>query len=169
MQKEYDLTKLKVKRRGLLADYRTGNKQMISYEQDFYSWTQEQAKLLRSGQLDCLDIPNLIEEIETMGRSEKRELESRLTVLLLHLLKWKYQEIRRSRSWQLSIDEQRIKFEETLEENPGLKPKLDELLKRAYRLAVIQASRETNLSKNIFPEQCPWELNQLIKEDYYPD
>jgi hypothetical protein len=142
---------------------------VITYEQDFYSWTQEQAKLLRSGQLDCLDIPNLIEEIETMGRSEKRELESRLTVLLLHLLKWKYQEIRRSRSWQLSIDEQRIKFEETLEENPGLKPKLDELLKRAYRLAVIQASRETNLSKNIFPEQCPWELNQLIKEDYYPD
>jgi hypothetical protein len=169
MQKEYDLTKLKVKRRGLLANYKTGDRKMISYEQDFYSWTQEQAKLLRSGQLDCLDIPNLIEEIETMGRSEKRELESRLTVLLLHLLKWKYQEIRRSRSWQLSIDEQRIKFEETLEENPGLKPKLDELLKRAYRLAVIQASRETNLSKNIFPEQCPWELNQLIKEDYYPD
>lgn len=142
---------------------------MISYEQDFYSWTQEQAKLLRSGQLDYLDIPNLIEEIETMGRSEKRELESRLTVLLLHLLKWKYQEIRRSRSWQLSIDEQRIKFEETLEENPGLKPKLDELLKKAYRLAVIQASRETNLSKSIFPEHCPWQLNQLIKEDYYPD
>lgn len=142
---------------------------MISYEQDFYSWTQEQAKLLRSGQLDYLDIPNLIEEIETMGRSEKRELESRLTVLLLHLLKWKYQEIRRSRSWQLSIDEQRIKFEETLEENHGLKPKLDELLKKAYRLAVIQASRETNLSKSIFPEYCPWQLNQLIKEDYYPD
>jgi hypothetical protein len=142
---------------------------MISYEQDFYSWTQEQANLLRSGQLDCLDIPNLIEEIETMGRSEKRELESRLTVLLLNLLKWKYQEIRRSRSWQLSIDEQRIKFEETLEDNSGLKSKLDDILKRAYRLAVIQASRETNLSKNIFPENCPWELNQLIKEDYYPD
>jgi hypothetical protein len=104
-----------------------------------------------------------------MGRSEKRELESRLTVLLLHLLKWQYQEIRRSRSWQLSIDEQRIKFEETLEDNAGFKPKLDEILRRAYRLAVIQASRETNISKSIFPENCPWELNQLIKEDYYPD
>jgi hypothetical protein len=142
---------------------------MSSYEQDFYSWTQEQASLLRNGQLNSLDIPNLIEELETMGRSEKRELESRLTVLLLHLLKWQYQEIRRSRSWQLSIDEQRIKFEETLEDNAGLKPKLDEILRRAYRLAVIQASRETNISKSIFPENCPWELNQLIKEDYYPD
>jgi hypothetical protein len=142
---------------------------MSSYEQDFYSWTQEQASLLRNGQLNSLDIPNLIEELETMGRSEKRELESRLTVLLLHLLKWQYQEIRRSRSWQLSIDEQRIKFEETLEDNAGFKPKLDEILRRAYRLAVIQASRETNISKSIFPENCPWELNQLIKEDYYPD
>lgn len=142
---------------------------MISYEQDFYSWTQEQASLLRNKQFNSLDIPNLIEEIETMGRSEKRELESRLTVLLLHLLKWKYQEIRRSRSWQLSIDEQRIKFEETMEDNPGLKSRLDEILTKAYRLAVIQASRETNLSKNIFPEKCPWELDQLIKEDYYPD
>jgi hypothetical protein len=142
---------------------------MISYDQDFYSWTQEQASLLRNGQLSSLDIPNLVEEIEAMGRSEKRELESRLTVLLLHLLKWKYQEVRRGRSWQLTIDEQRIKFEETLEDNPGLKPHLDDLLKRAYRLATIQASRETNISKNVFPVSCPWELSELIKEDYYPD
>jgi hypothetical protein len=142
---------------------------MISYNQDFYSWTQEQANLLKTGQLNSLDIPNLIEEIESMGRSEKRELESRLTVLLLHLLKWKYQEVRRSRSWQLSIDEQRIKFEEVLEDNPSLKPHLDGLLKRAYRLATIQASRETNISKNVFPVSCQWELSEIIKEDFYPD
>ena len=142
---------------------------MISYEKDFYSWTYEQAELLRTGQFNSLDIPNLIEEIETMGRSEKRELESRLTVLLLHFLKWKYQEVRRGKSWQLSIDEQRIKFEETLNENPGLKPQLDEILKKAHRLAVIQASRETKISKNVFPENCPWELPQLIEEGFYPD
>jgi len=76
---------------------------MISYEQDFYGWTQEQAALLRAGRLTDLDIENLIEEVETMGRSEKRELESRLTVLLLHLLKWKYQPNRRGRSWNLTI------------------------------------------------------------------
>ncbi|MGR9012863.1 MAG: DUF29 domain-containing protein [Gammaproteobacteria bacterium] len=142
---------------------------MISYEKDFYSWTHEQAELLRRGQFNSLDIPNLIEEIETMGRSEKRELESRLTILLLHLLKWKYQEIRRGRSWQLSIDEQRIQFNKTLKDNPGLKPALDELIKDAYKLAVIKAAQETKISKSIFPEACPWELAQLVEEEFYPD
>ena len=102
---------------------------MISYDKDFYSWTQEQAELLKHGRFAELDLENLIEEVETMGRSEKRELESRLTVLLLHLLKWKYQDLRQCRSWELSIIEQRLKFDETLEENPGLKSKLDEILK----------------------------------------
>ena len=142
---------------------------MVSYEQDFYSWTQEQANLLKHGRFSELDVENLIEEVETMGRSEKRELESRLTVLLLHLLKWKYQEVRRGRSWQLSIDEQRIQFCKTLKENPGLKPKLDEIVKDAYKLAVIQASRETKISKTVFPESCPWSLAQFIEEEYYPD
>ena len=142
---------------------------MISYEKDFYSWTQEQAELLRQGQFNSLDIANLIEEIETMGRSEKRELESRLTILLLHLLKWKYQEIRRGRSWQLPIDEQRIQFSKTLKDNPGLKPALDEIIKDAYKLAVIKAAKETKISKNVFPESCPWELAQLIEEEFYPD
>ncbi len=142
---------------------------MISYEKDFYSWTYEQAELLRKGRFNELDIANLIEEIETMGRSEKRELESRLTILLLHLLKWKYQEVRRGRSWQLSIDEQRIQFSKALKDNPGLKSALDEILKDAYKLAVIKAAQETKISKNIFPENCPWELAQLIDEAFYPD
>ena len=142
---------------------------MISYDQDFYSWTQEQAELLKNGRFSELDIDNLIEEVESMGRSEKRELESRLTILLLHLLKWSYQEIGRGRSWQLSIDEQRIQFEETLDENPGLKPQLDEIVKKAYRLAVIQAARETKISKAVFPECCPWTLVQFIENGFYPD
>jgi hypothetical protein len=142
---------------------------VISYENDFYSWTQEQAELLRKGQFNNLDIPNLIEEIETMGRSEKRELESRLTILLLHFLKWKYQEVRRGRSWQLSIDEQRIQFCKTLNENPGLKSALDEIVKDAYKLAVIKAARETKISKAVFPECCPWTLTQLIEDEFYPD
>ena len=142
---------------------------MNSYENDFYSWTQEQAELLKHGRFSDLDIANLIEEVESMGRSEKRELESRLTMLLLHLLKWKYQEVRRGRSWQLSIDEQRIQFEETLSENPGLKPQLDEIVKKAYKLAVIKAARETKISKSIFPESCPWTLAQFIEDGFYPD
>ncbi len=142
---------------------------MNSYEKDFYSWTQEQAELLKNGRFSDLDIANLIEEVESMGRSEKRELESRLTILLLHLLKWKYQDVRRGRSWQLSIDEQRIQFEETLNENPGLKPQLDEIVKKAYKLAVIKAARETKISKSIFPENCPWTLAQFIEDGFYPD
>ena len=142
---------------------------MISYEKDFYSWTQEQAELLKNGRFSELDIDNLIEEVESMGKSEKRELESRLTILLLHLLKWKYQEVRRGRSWQLSIDEQRIQFEKTLNENPGLKPALDEIIKDAYRLAVIKAARETKISKAVFPECCPWTLAQFIEDGFYPD
>ena len=142
---------------------------MISYESDFYGWTQEQAALLRAGRLADLDIENLIEEVETMGRSEKRELESRLTILLLHLLKWKYQEVRRGRSWELSIIEQRLKFDQILEENPGLKPKLDEILTKAYKFAIIQASRETKISKNVFSQECPWKLSQIIDHDFYPE
>lgn len=142
---------------------------MINYEKDFYSWTQEQAELLKSGRFSELDIDNLIEEVEAMGRSEKRELESRLTILLLHLLKWQYQEVRRGRSWQLSIDEQRIQFCKTLKENPGLKPALDEIIKDAYKLAVIKAARETKISKAVFPESCPWTLAQLIDDGFYPD
>lgn len=142
---------------------------MISYDKDFYSWTQEQAELLKHGRFSELDIDNLIEEVETMGRTEKRELESRLTVLLLHLLKWKYQDLRQCRSWELSIIEQRLKFEETLEENPGLKSKLDDILKKAYRYAVIEASKETKISIKIFPELCPWELDKITDSEFYPD
>lgn len=88
---------------------------MINYENDFYGWTQQQAALLKAGRLNDLDIVNLIEEIETMGRSEKRELQSRLMVLLVHLLKWKYQPARRGRSWLLTIKGQRMNLEDVIE------------------------------------------------------
>ena len=142
---------------------------MINYDKDFYGWTQEQAALLRAGRLNDLDIDNLIEEVETMGRSEKRELESRLTVLLLHLLKWKYQDVRRGRSWELSIKEQRMQFIKTLNENPGLKPLLDEILKDSYEFAIIQASRETKISTSVFPETCPWSLAQITDKLFFPE
>ena len=142
---------------------------MINYDQDFYGWTQEQAALLKAGRLNDLDITNLIEEVEAMGRSEKRELENRLVVLLLHLLKWKYQVNRRCRSWQLTIKTQRIDFLKVLRDNPGLKPGLDQCMIYAYQLAVIKASQETGLDEAIFPASCPWELSEVIKQDFYPD
>lgn len=142
---------------------------MIRYEQDFYGWTQEQADLLRAGRLTDLDIDNLIEEIETMGRSEKRALQSRLTVLLIHLLKWHYQPERRGRSWLLTIEVQRLKFDDVIKDNPGLKPQLTDILKSAYRLARVDASKETNLDTNTFPIQCPWTFEQILDDTYYPD
>jgi hypothetical protein len=101
---------------------------MINYNQDFYGWTQEQASLLKAGRLNELDIINLIEEVETMGRSEKRELQSRLTVLLMHLLKWKHQSNRRGRSWTLTIIGQRLRLASVIKDNPGLKAQLPDLI-----------------------------------------
>jgi hypothetical protein len=142
---------------------------MSIYEIDFYGWTQQQAAFLKSGCLSNLDIKNLIEEVESMGRSEKRELDSRLMVLLVHLLKWKYQPKRRGRSWELTIQGQRLNFLETLEENPSLKPQLEDILVRAYRKAKIQALKETKLAKNTFPDACPWELAQILDDNFYPE
>lgn len=89
-----------------------------NYETDFYTWTQQQAALLKSGRFSEADLENIIEEIETMGRSERRALENRLTVLLQHLLKWEYQPSRRGRSWTLTMRQQRLKFVKVLNENP---------------------------------------------------
>lgn len=142
---------------------------MINYEHDFYGWTQEQAALLRAGRLTDLDINNLIEEIETMGRSEKRELQNRLMVLLVHLLKWHYQPVRRGRSWSLTIKGQRLNLEDVISDNPGLKPQIPELLNNAYRLAKVEASNQTGLDESMFPETCPWTLEQVRNAGYFPD
>ena len=142
---------------------------MINYEKDFYGWTQEQASLLRAGRLTDLDINNLIEEIETMGRSEKRELQSRLMVLLVHLLKWQYQPARRGRSWTLTIKGQRINLEDVISDNPGLKPQLPDLLSNAYRLAKVEASKQTGLDESLFYQTCPWTLEQIRDDGFFPE
>lgn len=142
---------------------------MSHYETDFYTWTQEQSALLKAGQFSELDLDNLVEEIESMGRSEKRALESRLTVLLQHLLKWQYQPVRRGRSWQLTIKIQRMEFLKVLRDNPGLKPGLDQVLVDAYVSAVIKAAQETGLDESVFPEHCPWELADIIRQDFFPE
>ena len=139
------------------------------YETDFYGWIQQQSTLLKAGQFSALDLTNIIEEIESMGRSEKRELQSRLTVLLQHLLKWTFQPSRRGKSWQLSIVEQRIQFVEVLNENPSLKPHLNDILMDAYYLAIVKAAKETRLSMKDFPTQCPWSWKEITDAEFYPD
>lgn len=142
---------------------------MIDYEHDFYGWTQEQSALLRAGRLHELDIKNLIEEIAAMGRSEKRSLESRLSVLLVHLLKWQYQAQRRGKSWNFTISEQRRKIRKLLLENPGLTPELQAIIADAYEDAFYQASYETGITASVFPKLCPWAYSQIIDDSFYPE
>ena len=134
------------------------------YEQDFYQWTQEQTELMKAGALSQLDIPNLIEEIESMGRSEKRELRSRLTVLLMHLLKWDYQPDRRSGSWKSTINPQRMDIDFVLKDNPSLKHNLEIVIDETYRVARQRAADETGLPESVFPLSCPYTVEQIMAD-----
>ncbi len=135
------------------------------YDRDFYAWANEQAGLLRAGNLTSADIANIAEEIETLGRSEKRELVSRLTVLLQHLLKWRFQPDRRGRSWELSIANTRDELADHLGDNPSLKAALPEAMKAAYRRACRGAELETGLPGDTFPVECPWTFDQAMSSE----
>ncbi len=137
----------------------------IAHDRDFYAWTQNQAQLLRAGELETLDLQQIAEELEDMGRTEKRALESRIEVLVMHLLKWQYQPNLRSRSWQLTIREQRLRVQTLLEDNPSLQPHLSQRIDKIYRLAVIAAERETGL--NLFPDTCPYEIEQILSDNLF--
>ena len=141
---------------------------MTPYQTDFYQWLQDQADLLRVGELAALDIENLIEEIESVGRSEKRELENRLRVLLMHLLKWKYQSENRCRSWSSTINVQRRDFLQVLADSPSLKRFVPEFIDRSYPYAVDEAVEETTILKKNFPIECPWTQKQILDKDWFP-
>jgi hypothetical protein len=138
-----------------------------THETDFYAWTNEQVQLLKTGQLNQIDWQNIAEEIEDMGRSEKRQLESRLEILIMHLLKWQFQPNLRSRSWQLTIKEQRLRLEKILQKNPSLQPNLTEAIEDVYPLATLSAERETGLS--LFPETCPYTLTEILSPEFLPE
>lgn len=137
------------------------------YHTDFYAWTQEQSALIRAGKLADIDLEHLAEEIEDMGKSEKRALESRLEVLLMHLLKWQFQPAYRGKSWKITIKEQRIRLLEHLQENPSLTSTLEQGVDKAYKLAVLGAERETGLES--FPASCPYSIEQLFDSEFFPD
>ena len=141
----------------------------VNYETDFYAWANEQAALLRAGKLATADIEHIAEEIESMGRTEKRELVSRLTVLLAHLLKWQHQPALRGASWEVTIGNQRRAIVRHLRDNPSLKSNLKEAIDDAYIDARGVAYAETNLPKAIFPVTCPWPFEQAMAEDFWPE
>ena len=139
------------------------------YDRDFYAWSVEQAALLRDGRVAEADLENIAEELESMGRAEKREFVDCLTVLLLHLLKWRYQPSGRGDSWRLSIAEARDEIADLLEDSPSLKANLDSAMASAYRYARRNAAIETRMAEESFPAQAPWTFLEAADESFWPD
>ncbi len=135
---------------------------------DFFGWIMQQADLLRAGRLAEIDREHLAEEIEDMGRSLQRELVNRLTVLLLHLLKWQFQPGYQGNSWRYTIEEQREQLQDHLQDNPSLQQKIPESVERAYKYARTGAAKETGLPKSTFPEICPWSYEQALDDEFWP-
>ncbi len=139
------------------------------YEQDFYLWIETTVNQLKNGQLAAVDLENLIEEIEAMGRSEKQALESNLIVVLLHLLKYQYQPAKRSNSWLSSIYEHRRRLNKALKNSPSLKPYYTEVFEECYQDARQEAALETGLALEVFPVVCPFTPEATLDRDFLPN
>jgi len=139
------------------------------YNSDFYGWTKTQAQLLREEKWETLDKLNLIEEIETLGRQERRELTNRLALLLGHLLKWQHQPEKRSNSWLATIREQRTQINRILADSPSLKSYLEEAFLLSYQDGINLAVKETNLPYETFPENCHYEITQILEPEFLPE
>ncbi|MBM5573559.1 DUF29 domain-containing protein [Deefgea sp. CFH1-16] len=136
----------------------------ISYEQDIVAWASEQARLIRAGRFELLDLAHIAEEIEDVGKSEQRELANRMALLLAHLLKWQYQPDRQGSSWKNTIREQRKALSRRLENTPSLKASLNDRgwWDDAWLDAREAADKETQLGFDIFPEACPWTSDEVL-------
>jgi len=139
------------------------------YNGDFYAWTLETARLLRAGCLDQVDLTQVAEEIEGLGRSDRHALGSQLKVLMLHLLKWRHQPSHRGVSWRLSIANARDEIAALLRDSPSLKTRVEGLAKDRYAGARKQAELQTGLPLATFPEGCPFTIEQLLNDDYLPE
>lgn len=140
------------------------NTQKSNYDSDFHQWSLDQASLIKNRNFLRLDIDNLIEEIEGLGASDKRALKSYLAILLSHLLKIQYQPEKHTRSWDLSIKSSKNETKEILRYNPSLKRLLPDFLKDAYMKAKLEAAYQTGLDEKIFPEECPWKIEEVLGE-----
>jgi Domain of unknown function DUF29 len=139
------------------------------YERDFNLWVEEQTALLEARAFERLDLPNLIEEIADMGRSQKRAIRNDLVVLLTHLLKWQYQSQHRSTSWAGSIVEHRRRIREEIEDSPSLAGYPGEIFGRCYRAAREQAVAETGLRQSRFPQTSPFTVDQVLDPEFLPE
>ncbi len=138
------------------------------YRTDFYAWTQQQAELLQAEEFERLDLPNLVEEIEAMGISQRNEVTSRLVVLLMHLLKLQYQKRTHTNSWRTTIRTQRRDIEIVLDSSPSVRRLVPDLVAYAYPRARKDAAAETGLAPAMFPPDCPWTVEEILDADWLP-
>jgi hypothetical protein len=146
-----------------------GSQTRSLYDRDFVRWTEQVAAALRQGDWAALDVENLIEEVEALGKSDRRAIKSRLEVLLMHLLKWQFQPEQRSRSWQATILEQRLRIADILEDSPSLKNYLPTVVDAAYVSARQLASIETGLAVDQFPVGCEYTIGPMLDAAYLPE
>ena len=139
------------------------------YQTDFQAWTKEQIEILRNQEWHKLDLENLIEEIDTLGRQQRQELRNRLAILIGHLLKWQYQSEKRSRSWLATIRVQRRDILRLIKENPSLQAYLEEAILEAYDNAKDLAMGETDLPEETFPKECHFVSPEILNQDFYPN
>lgn len=139
------------------------------YETDFIQWVDQASELLKQGRFDELDIDNLIEEVESLGRSDKNALRSNLRVLLMHLLKWQYQSSKRSNSWRGTIIEHRLRLQDTFEDSPSLKNFYTQIFDKTYQQARKKAAGETGLDIDTFPTTCPYTTDQTLDDQFWPE
>lgn len=139
------------------------------YDTDFNLWIEQTITALKSGDIQTLDLDNLIEEIEAMTRSDKREIFNRLKVLIMHLLKCQYQPQKKTNSWIKTINEQRDQIELVLADSPSLRPYLTSKLGEIYKKAKRDAVTETKLTPETFPTDCPFTEEQILDSEYFPN
>lgn len=140
------------------------------YEMDFLAWTESQAEALRARQVSALDWAHLLEEVESMGVSQRHELKSRLTILFMHLIKWAWQPDRRGNSWRKTIRIQRREIQDLLDQSGSLKPYLMGISDNTWSDACEDAEDETGLPLPTFPVKCPWDMeSQILAKDWLPE
>jgi hypothetical protein len=139
----------------------------MNYDADFYAWTKAQADALRRRAANEVDWDNLAEEIESVGRSDRREIRSRLEILLIHLLKWRYQPDHQCPSWQASIYEARRRIEGVVEESPSLRAYPAEALAGAWKSA-IRAEAIFGIGPVRLPDACPWTIDEVLSIEFLP-
>ncbi|MGH6898114.1 MAG: DUF29 domain-containing protein [Geminicoccaceae bacterium] len=138
------------------------------YDADFVRWTEQQAAASRAGRVEALDLENLAEEIESLGKRDRRRLKSRLTVLIMHLLKWSYQPGRRSGAWESTIRTQRAEVRQVLDDSPTLRREVPGVIDERYEMARRNAAAETGLPLTRFPTDCPFTVDEILAEEWLP-